>query len=225
MKFLAAATVGLAMLAGASMSVAQQRSLQFDINNLAFQAFNAGGQASPFGGVSHSGRLDLFDDAVLTELLSVSLRVGNNPYQVQNSFTGVLSDMAMSISLAGGSVTGGTLSFDINGGPGSGGDRYSATIGVGGAVSTYIGGGFKVEGLTFSGAFSDGDFSGVPIPDFFAAQGGTFLPGDFIAFKIMPNANGAGQADTDIFVTNVPTPGSIACLGLAGIACFGRRRR
>jgi hypothetical protein len=224
MKTMAAAAVGVALLACSSLSVAQQRALQFDINNLGFQAFNSAGQSSAFGGLTHSGRLDLFEEVSLSELLSVSLRVGNGPYQIQPSFTGTLTNLAMSIVLTGGDVTGGSLTFDVNGGPGSGGDRYSATIGVGGEVTNYVGGGFKVEGLTFAGAFSDANFSGVPIADFFAAQGGAFLPGDFITFKIMPNASGAGNADTDIFVTNVPTPGSIACLGLAGLVCTRRRR-
>lgn len=214
-----------AMCVFATAGLAQQRTLQFDINNLGFQAFNAGGQASAFGGLSHTGRLDLFESASISELLSVSVRVGTGPFQIQPSFSGTLTDMAMSILLSSGNVTGGTLSFDVNGGPGLGGDRYTASFSAAGNVTTYIGGGFKVEGLSFSGAFSDANFAGVPIADFFAAQGGTFLNGDFIAFKIQPNANGAGQADTDIFVTNVPSGGTIACLGLGGVLCAGRRRR
>ncbi len=226
MKAITAVTVGTALLVFASAGLAQQRTLQFDINNLSFQAFNSGGQASAFGGLTHTGRLDLFENTTLSELLSVSLRTGVSPFQVQPNYTGSLTDMAMSISLSSGQVTGGTLSFDVNGGPASGGDRYTANFSASGSISSYIGGGWKVEGLSFSGAFTDSDFAGVPIPDFTNSQGGgTFLTGSFIAFKIQPNAGGAGFADTDIFVTNVPTPGSIACLSLGGLLCFGRRRR
>lgn len=222
MKTLAVAAI--AMFASSSVSVAQLRALQFDINNLGFQSFNGAGQASAFGGLTHTGRLDLFDVPALTELLAVSLRTGVGPYVVQPGFTGVLTDMSMSIILTAGDVTGGSLSFDVNGGPGGGGDRYSANIGLGGEVTTYVGGGFKIDGLSLAGRFSDANFAGVPIADFFAAQGGSFLPGDFLTFKIQPNATGAGNADTDIFVTNVPAPGSIACLGLAGLVCVRRRR-
>ncbi|MBX3377721.1 MAG: hypothetical protein KF678_12045 [Phycisphaeraceae bacterium] len=225
MKALSAVIAATALTVFVSAGHAQQRTLQFDVNNLAFQAFNAGGQASAFGGLTHTGRLDFFEDSILSELLSVSIRVGANPFQVQPSYSGTLTDFAMTINLVNGAVTGGNLSFDVNGGPGIGGDRYSASFSAAGVVSNYIGGGFKVEGLSFAGTFSDGDFAGVPIADFFAAQGGAFLPGDFIAFKIQPNASGAGFADTDIFVTNVPTPGAVLCAGLGGLLCLSRRRR
>ncbi len=213
------------LVAGVSLANAQDRTLQFDVNNLAFQARNAQGQAVAFGGLTHTGSLDLFEETSLSELLSVSIRNGVNPFQVQGSFTGSLTDMAMTLSLINGTVTGGSITLDINGGPGGGGDRYAATIGVGGAVSTYIGGGFKVDGLTFAGTFSDVNFSGVPIPDFIASQGGgTYLQGSFLAFKIQPSAGGSGHADTDIFVTSIPLPGSISCLVAAGLISFRRRR-
>lgn len=213
------------VLAFAGTAFAQQRSLQFDINNTSFQAYNAGGQAAPFGGLTHTGRLDFIETLSVTQLLSVSVRNGNDPYQIVPTFSGTLSDLAMSVNLSNGAVTGGSLSFDVNGGPPGGGDRYTATFSAAGNVTTFVGGGFKVEGLSFTGRFSDSNFAGVPIPDFFAAQTGAFLNGDFIAFRIEPNATGGGQADTDIFVTNVPSAGSFACLGLGGLLCLPRRRR
>lgn len=213
-----------ALLVFASAGMAQSRTLQFDVNNLAFQAYNAQGQSSAFGGVTHSGRLDLFDDLPLSELLSVSIRVGTLPFATQ-PYSGSLTHMAMSIALSNGAVTGGSLTLEVNGGPGVG-DRYSALFGAAGTVTTYIGGGYKVEGLSFTGLFSDNDFAGIPVADFFASQGGTQNQGSFIAFKIQPNGTGAGHADTDIFVTSVvPSPGSMACLAAAGVVVLRRRRR
>ena len=201
------------------------RTLQFDVNHLAFQAYDGQGVASPFAGTTHTGRLDLFEETSLSELLSLSIRNGVNPFIVQNSYTGTLTDMAMSISLSGGNVTGGTLTLDVNGGPSIGGERYTATFSAAGNVTTYVGGGFKLEGLSFGGNFNDANFSGVPIADFFAAQGGPFLSGDFIAFKVQPTGTGSGHADTDIRVTTVPTQGAVACFALAGLTCAKRRRR
>ncbi len=214
---------GAALLVFASAGMAQTRTLQFDVNNLGFQAFNGQGQSSAFGGLAHSGRLDLFEESPITELLSVSIRTGSGPFIMQ-PFVGTLTNMAMSLTMTNGAVTGGSLILDVNGGPGPG-DRYSATLSAAGAVSTYIGGGFKVEGLTISGSFSDANFGGVAVADFFASQGGPQNQGSFIGFKIQPDASGAGHADTDIFVTTVPSPGSMACLAAAGIVAIRRRRR
>lgn len=215
--------VSAALLVFASTGMAQSRTLQFDVNNLGFQAFNQLGQSSAFGGLTHSGRLDLFEDLPLSELLSVSIRNGTGPFTVQ-PFVGSLTNMAMSLLLTNGAVTGGSIVLDVNNGPGVG-DRYTASIGAAGIVTNYIGGGFKVEGLTLSGSFSDDNFGGVAIADFFATQGGTQNQGNFIGFKIQPDASGAGHADTDIFVTAIPGPGSMGCLAAAGLVAIRRRRR
>lgn len=212
-----------ALLVFASAGMAQSRTLQFDVNNLGFQAYNQQGQSSAFGGLTHSGRLDLFDDLPLSELLSVSIRTGSGPFITQ-PYSGGLTHMLMSIVLSNGAVTGGSLILEVNGGPGVG-DRYTANFSAAGNISTYIGGGFKVEGLSVAGLFSDNNFAGVAVADFFASQGGTQNQGSFIGFKIQPNASGAGHADTDIFVTTVPSPGSMACLAAAGVVALRRRRR
>jgi hypothetical protein len=127
--------------------------------------------------------------------------------------------LVLNVNLLNGNVTGGNFLVDINGGPSAGGDRYSASVGTGGSVTTFVGGGFKLEGLTLTGSFSDASWGTVPIADFT----GSALQGSFLTFRIQPNANGAGFADTDAWVT-APSPGSLACC-VAGAFVAARRRR
>ena len=212
---------GTLTLALASQAYAQ-RSFQFDLNNFAYLSLNAAGGQVPFGGTTHTGSLALSDALPITQLVSVGVSGGpGQPYTTQPGAPWVLTDAALNINLVNGNVTGGNFLVDINGGPGAGGDRYTANIGVGGAVTTFVGGGFKVEGLTVSGHFSDATWGTVAIPDF----SGSALLGSFLGFRIVPNANGAGFCDVDAFVNAVPTPGSIACMLAGGLFIARRRRR
>jgi hypothetical protein len=223
MKYvLAAAALTAAFLI--QSAAGQERTLQIDVNNLAFQARNSLGTPAPFGGLTHTGSLHMVHSLPTTEIVGVLMRTGTGPFLLQTQFTGSLSSALLHIDLNAGVVAGGMLTIDINGGPASGGDRYSATIAPGGSVEPFAGGGFQIEGLTSSGLFNDTNFGGVDIPDFFAAQGGAFLPGFYLAFKIQPNAQGAGFADTDIFVTNIPAPGALVCLAAGGLIALRRRR-
>jgi hypothetical protein len=216
----AAAVVGL------GSSAMAQRTLQWDVNNLQFQARDSSGAPSAFGGLTHTGSVTLTDLVPPTELASISIRSGpGNPFIVQPGGPWNLTDVSMTISLNAGMVTGGSFSLDLNGGPGSGGDRYTAAIGNAGSITPFVGGGYKVEGLTTTGNFSDGSFGSVDVSDFFSAQGGTpGLIGSFLSFRINPDPNGASIADLDAFVT-VPSPGTMACLGIAGLFFAPRRRR
>lgn len=224
MKGIGVSAAVTAVVLFAQAGVAQIRTLQLDVNNLAFQAQNAQGQPVPFGGVSHTGSLVLTDLLPTTELVGIAIRNGNGPFINQPGAPWNLTDATMVINLSNGMVTGGTFTVDINGGPASG-DRYTATIGAAGSVSTFIGGGFKVEGLTASGMFSDASFGTVNVADFFADQSTPpGLLGSFLAFKIQPNASGAGFADVDAFVQTIPAPGSLACLGAAVLVARRRRR-
>lgn len=217
----AVAVAGLALPA-----MAQTRVAQFDINNLKFQARNGAGAPIPFGGVNHTGALTMTADVGITDLLTVSIQTGGGPYVPDPLFSGLLTSASISINLLNGMVTGGTLSFDVNLGPANGGDRYSAVIGAGGFVTPFVGGGFKVEALSTTGAFSDANFAGVPIPDFFSAQSTPpFLLGSFLAFKINPDGNGSGYSDMDVFVQNIPTPGSLGLLALSGVLVSRRKRK
>jgi hypothetical protein len=222
MKYAFAAALSVSLLAVQAIS-AQERTLQLDVNNLAFQARNEVGLSTPFGGLTHTGSLHMMFQPAQTELLGVLIRTDSGPFMLQPS-PGMLTDATVHINLNGGAVTGGLLTFDINGGPGSGGDRYSATIAAGGSVAPFLGGGFQIEGLSHSGMFSDASFGSIDISDFYANQGGIFLPGYFFTFRIQPNAQGAGSADIDVFVTNIPAPGGMLVLACGGILAMRRRR-
>ncbi len=213
-----------AVLICTQAGLAQSRTLQFDLNNLAFQAYDAGGQPSPFNGLTHTGSLDLSDLAATSQLVAILISTAGGPFVGQPGGPWNLTDCVLDINLVNGNVTGGNFLVDINGGPGAGGDRYAATVGAVGSVSTYVGGGFKIEGLSMAGHFSDSVFGTVNVSDFFASQSTSpFLQGSFLTFRIQPSPGGKGFADTDAFVTNAPAPGPIACLIAA--ACVVRRRR
>ncbi|MFN0131968.1 MAG: hypothetical protein ACKVW3_05490 [Phycisphaerales bacterium] len=217
----AAAVGGLALPA-----LAQPRVAQLDVNNLKFQARDGTGAPVPFGGVSHTGSLTMTDDVGITEMLSVSMQTGGGPFIPDPLFVGILTLASVRIDLLAGAVVGGQMSFDVNGGPAGGGDRYSANIGPGGSVNTYIGGGFTVEALSTVGMFSDANFAGVLVPDFVAGQGNPpFLQGSFLGFRVIPDGSGGGYSEMDIFVSSVPTPGSLALLGMSGLLAARRRRR
>jgi hypothetical protein len=222
MKYAVAAALSVSLIAIQATS-AQERTLQLDVNNLAFQSRNALGAGAPFGGLTHTGSLHMMFQPAQTELLGTLMRSGTGPFLLQPS-VGDLTAATVHIELSGGAVTGGSMSFDINGGPGSSGDRYSALISPGGNVAPFIAGGFQIEGLSSSGMFSDANFGGIDISDFFSNQGGTFLPGYFFTFRIQPNAQGTGSADIDVFVTNIPAPGSMLCLAAGGLIAMRRRR-
>ena len=218
------ALAAAAVMASASSALAQ-RTLQWDVNNLQFQARNAAGAPTPFGGLTHTGSVTLTDTVPTSELAAISIRSDpGQPFVPQPGAPWNMSDLALTINLNAGMVTGGSFSIDLNGGPGPG-DRYTAILGNAGAVTPFVGGGYKVEGLTTTGLFTDASFGSVSVADFFAAQGGTpGLLGSFLSFRINPDPNGASIADLDAFVT-VPSPGTVACLGIAGLFFAPRRRR
>jgi hypothetical protein len=216
------AAISVAVVSICAQAGLAQRTLQFDVNNLAFQAENSGGVAVPFGGVTHTGSLNLSDSLPTSQLLGIGISTAGGPFVDQPGAPWNLTDFVLNITLNNGNVTGGQFSIDVNGGPSAGGDRYSATVGSGGAVTPFVGGGFKVEGLTMAGHFSDSSFGPVDVSDFFAAPS---LGGSFLTFRIQPNSTGGGYADTDAFVTPVPQPAGSLALVAAGMMVARRRRR
>ena len=210
-----ASLAAAAVIALAGSTASAQREIQFDLNFLPFQVQDAGGVNAPFGGVNHTGSL-VYDVDAGSLFAGVFIKDPPNPFIKQNSFTGTLSDVDIIVNLLNGVPTGGSVSVEL-----SNGDTYTAQISGGAKVEPFVGGGWKVDVLTQNGGFNDADWSGVPIADFFAA--GNTLPGSFLAFKINPNADGAGEGDIDLFAV-VPAPGSIACLALAGLIVARRRR-
>jgi uncharacterized protein (TIGR03382 family) len=214
--FLLLALAGVAM--AAAPAAAQVRMLQMDINGLAFQARNSAGAPAPFGGLSHTGSLVLQNQDPTSLLADIAIQTGGSGPFVPQPFSGTLGTTLVTINLNNGNVTGGSMMVHV------GSDMYSTNINPVGNVATYVGGGFQIEGLTSGGMFSGPSFATVPIADFFANQGGGGLPGAFLNFRIQPNTSGAGFADLDLFVSNIPAPGAMALLGLGGLAASRRRR-
>lgn len=203
-----------------------QRVMQLDLNNLGYMSLNAAGGQAPFGGVTHTGSFWMMDTLPITQLVDIAMNTGGGPFASQPGGPWNLTDAEIRVDLLNGQVTGGIIRVDINGGPSVGGDRYSASIAPVGHVSTFVGGGFLLEALSVGGTFSDASFGPVGVADFFASQGTPpFLQGSFLTFKINPDANGAGFADTDMWISSVPTPGTLACGFLAAAVMCRRRRR
>jgi hypothetical protein len=197
--------------------------LQFDVNSFSTQAFNSSNVASPFGGLTHTGSVHFsLGVGVLNGIFIQSTPGG--PFNNAN-WVGSMTNFTGQVNLNNGQVTGGSITINV-----ASGDSYTCNITPGsGFVSTFVGGGFKIEALTRNGLFSDSMFSNVNVAPWFNAQGANGLPGSFLQFNFNPNANGAASSDMDLFVDVVPLPPS-AWAGLATLAgaiavCRIRQRR
>jgi hypothetical protein len=211
------AVLGVFVAAGTAMATPV---LQLDINAIRIQTQNAAGANSAFGGLSHTGSINFSFQANTTILNGVFIQSTQGGAFANANFSGALSDFTGVINLVNGQVTGGHFGAFVNGGS----DSYTCDIVPNsGAVSTYVGGGFKIEGLTFHGAFSDSLFGNVDVSPW---SGGN-LPGSFLQFNFDPNASGGGFADVDAFVDVAPLPPAAwAGLGtLVGLAAFRVVRR
>jgi hypothetical protein len=216
----------VATMALASSYAAADSTLQFDINQLGVQARNGAGQNSAFGGISHTGSINLSMSPNAT-VLGILMRSGNGAF-VDQHFNGSLTGLTGTIDLVGGQVRGGTLSWTVNSG-----DTYSARISSnsGQVRRTSSQGGFTIDGLTFDGRFTDGMFGNVDVSEFFNAQNPNGLPGSYLEFNFTLNNQGAGTADLDAFVQSqaIPLPsaglaGMTGLIGLAGVGAIRRRR-
>ena len=223
MNKLLCVAVGTVLAAGSAATAAPV--FHFDINGITVQATSPGAGASSFGGLSHTGLLVFGFDAASSHIEGIDIQqsIGGAP-QHQN-FTGSLTNFTGTVNLVNGHVTGGNFTVT------AGSDTYSADVVPNvGAVNSYVGGGFKLEGLTFNGHFSDSAFGNIDVSQWFAVQNQiNGLVGSFLQFNWQPNANGFSAADMDIFVDVVPLPPA-AWTGLATMAGIGltgyiRRRR
>ena len=206
--FCATSVAALALAAGANAAV-----MQLDINGIQIRTGGA------FDGTTHTGTLTITKAATGT-LLDILVDGASQGGAVLGDFSG-------EIELSNGNVVGGFLNI-IDGD----GDRYDAAIGEAGRVNTQAGRGFRIDGLTFAGVFSSpvGDdasffnFGGVDVGAIFGANAfNETLEGSFLVTSFSPDANGIDtRADIDVFI--VPTPGTAALAGLAGIAVLRRKR-
>lgn len=221
MKWAMGAALAAAMAAGTTASAVE--TLQMDINGFQVQVKDAAGNNSAFGGLSHTGSID-FSTGPFAVLNSIAIsQTGIGGEFVDQGFSGTLASFGGFISLVNGQVTGGELSVTVDSG-----DTYTADIsGSGGKVSPFVGGGFKLESMTFDGLFTDALFGNVDISNFFNIQDqGLF--GSLLQFNFDPNANGAGFSDMDLFVlVPLPPAGWAGLATLAGVMtmCYVRRRK
>ncbi len=217
--FRLATAVGAASVLCVAAAASADPVLQFDVNSFAVQSHNAAGGSSAFGGLTHTGSINFSMIANTTVLNGMFGNTAAGGPLVNMGFNGSLSNFTGQINMVNGQVTGGSLSIAVNGGT----DTYTTNISSGGQVSTYVGGGFKIEGLMGGGAFSDAQFGNVNVSPWFNLP----LIGSFLQFNWLPDEFGAGSGDMDVFVNVVPLP-TAAWAGLAmlgGIALIRKARR
>ncbi len=203
------------VLCASTMAVASP-TLQLDLNGFTAQATD-GLNPTPFGGITHTGSVALSLGS--GNLQGVAISAGPALPFIDQGFIGSLTGLSGQINMVNGLVTGGSITVTVNGGA----DSYTTNIAAVGNVSNYIGGGFKVEGLTFGGGFSDNSFSNVDVTPWSLGA----LAGSFLQFNFNPTANGSATADMDLFVQVVPLPpAALSGLGtLAGVFMVARLRR
>ena len=224
MRGLFGVAVATVLAAGAAANAAM--TLQFDVNGIRVTTTGSSGAPSAFGGLTHTGSVNFSFASNVTRLVDIAVSNGGGVPQSQG-FNGTLTNFTGNVNMSGGQVTGGSITISI-----AGGDSYTAQIVSNvGAVSNYIGGGYKIEGLTFNGQFTDATFGNVDVAPWFNAQTLGGLLGSFLQFNFNPNASGESFADMDIFVNSevIPLPPA-AWTGLATLsglmfAGYVRRRR
>lgn len=223
MKSGMAAVAAVGMLAGAAQAT---DTLQLDVNGMTIQVRDAGGSTSAFGGLTHTGSIDfgIATTAPVTSMIIFKeLGLGSGfTFEGSQAISGVDG----TLFLTGGLVTGGDIEFTL-----SNGDVYSAQIRAGsGSVGTATTpGGFKIDGLTFDGDFTDpqgdGEYGTVDVAQWIAGEP---LFGSFLEFNFSPDPSGFGRSDVDVFVLVPLPPAAYAGLGmLAGVMglSYALRRR
>ena len=193
--------------------------LQFDVNSFGAQARNAANANVPFGGTTHTGNVQFsLGSGVLNGIFIQTVQFG--PFNNAGFAGSTLTGFTGQVNLNNGAVTGGSITMTI-----SNGDSYTCGITPGtGSVTTFVGGGFKIEALTRQGFFNDAQFGNVNVSPWFNAQGAGGLLGSLLQFNFNPNASGAASSDMDLFVDVVPLPAA-GWMGLATLAGFAVVRR
>lgn len=200
----------------AAMPALATDTLQLDVNGMTIQVKDAGGSAAAFDGVTHTGSIDF---GIATSGVATTMRVLKE-LGLGSGFSDegsqAISGVGGFVSLSSGAVTGGELKFSL-----VNGDEYSAKIRAGsGMVQTAATpGGFKIDGVTYDGVFTDAEpdnmYGTVDVTQWIAGEP---LFGSFLQFNFSPDSTGFGRSDVDVFVV-VPLPtAAYAGLGmLAGV--------
>ncbi len=210
---------GVAGLLSAASVANADPLLQFDVNSFNVGTTNSAGLGSAFGGLTHTGSVNF---SVIPQVTVLNGMFGNGPGGgplTNLGFNGSLSNFTGHIDMVNGQITGGSVTLSVNGGT----DSYTTDIQNAGHVEAYIGGGFKIEGLMYHGAFTDSQFGNVNVSNWFNQT----LVGSFLQFNWLPDENGRGSGDMDIFVDVVPLPAGV-WMGLAtmgGVAFYRRKAR
>lgn len=214
--------MGLSMGSAASAQLVPPV-LQMDINSMRVQALDAGGAPSAFSGPGHIGALQLnFETLWPTRLVGMAMSPDGGANYATMNYDGAsfpLASLVGTIQLAGGSITGGSMTVGL-----ASGDQFTTQITPGGTISLFVGGGYVIQGLTQGGLFSDATFGNVDVAPWFNVQQFGGLSGAFFQFAFSPDAGGSSSADVDLYVRAVPSPGSLALLMTAGLAAARRRR-
>ncbi len=209
------ATYGLAcaLTAGLAAGSAQATFIHFDINTISVFA------GESFDGETHSGTLELSANAE-SSLSAIELDGSNQ------ALTADLGTLDGEIVILNGSVVGGFISFTA-----SDGSEYLATIGSeAGAVNAQAGRGFRVDGLTYDGAFDElvggTSFAGVDVMSKLGDADPNLFLGSFLLHGYGPDESGFdGMVDLDVYADVViPAPGP-AALAVCGVLAGVRRRR
>ena len=206
-----ACAVAAATLAGS----AHATFIHFDINAITVSA------GDDFSGLNHTGTLVLASSAD-SDLTAIELD------SVSQSMAGSLGMLEGEIELSSGTVAGGWLRFSDQ----NGAEYFAVIEATAGSINTQAGLGFRIDGLTDSGVFSDlmngESFAGVDLfpPSKMLAEE-ILLDGSFLLHGFGPGQDGFdGTVDIDIYAdVPVPAPGpSALVLTAAGLAGSRRRR-
>lgn len=213
-KLAAGALVATAALGAGSAQAAT--TLQFDVNN-------AKGAATPGGfSTTYTGNLKLSLDG---NTLLVGLFIDGNLNALGAGWA--ISAIDVSIDFLGGNIVGGSYKLSVSNGLDTDtfeavlidGNGAAGNIGLVGSNFTIFGG---VQLGTFTSVTVPGEFGGVNVADFIAAEP---LRGRFDEFFFAPNSAGVdNDTDIDLFVI-IPAPPAVlwGLAGLAGLA-IGRKR-
>jgi len=220
------AVAGVASLALAPTWTLAASLLEFDANSITIQATDAAGNASAFGGLTHTGKLKFNKDG------NSDLGLVVNGVNQSGVFTATFLDLVGEVSFVNGLSTGGSMFVKVRNADTSV-DTYSFNIAAGDPLSKPVGAisfgltGYQFDASTTAGFFNDANYGGVDVSPWFAGQVPSGLSGSFFQLKYTPDGQGfSDTSNVDILSTTaVPLPSAAAAgLGLIGALALVRRQ-